>query len=168
MTFSEVSDALYNGKKVKLRNWNKAYWYCDKDHTIINHEPNGDEFPIGREPIMVLVCMAIDDWEIMEDEPSHTGFTFDVALDELKEGKRLARRGWNENNQFVVYCKGNTVPARCIKVKAAKNYYILHGSKNDMVTISPHLDMKAADGSYNTGWVPTQTDMLADDWYVVE
>ena len=36
-----------------------------------------------------------------------------------------------------------------------------------VVTICPHIDMKAADGSIVIGWLASQTDMLADDWVVV-
>jgi hypothetical protein len=36
------------------------------------------------------------------------------------------------------------------------------------VTICPHIDMKAADGSLVIGWLASQTDMLAEDWIVVE
>jgi hypothetical protein len=30
------------------------------------------------------------------------------------------------------------------------------------------IDMKAADGSIVIGWLASQTDMLAEDWVVVE
>lgn len=53
-----------------------------------------------------------------------------------------------------------------MKVKEVKKFY--QNEKQDTVTINPHIDMKAADGAYVTGWFASQTDMLADDWYVVE
>ena len=67
---------------------------------------------------------------------------------------------------FLVLCPGNTVPADHMKVKEVKKFY--QNEKRDTVTINPHIDMKAADGTYVTDWIASQTDMLADDWYVVE
>lgn len=65
-----------------------------------------------------------------------------------------------------IHSPGNTVPADHMKVKEVKKFY--QNEKRDTVTINPHIDMKAADGTYVTGWIASQTDMLADDWYVVE
>jgi hypothetical protein len=36
------------------------------------------------------------------------------------------------------------------------------------ITIGAHIDMRAADGSLVIGWFASQTDMLAEDWMVVE
>jgi hypothetical protein len=44
----------------------------------------------------------------------------------------------------------------------AKNYYT-----GTDVKIAPHIDMKAADGTYVVGWLASQTDMLAEDWKIV-
>ena len=35
------------------------------------------------------------------------------------------------------------------------------------ITIAPHIDMKAADGTLVIGWLASQTDMLAEDWQAV-
>lgn len=40
-------------------------------------------------------------------------------------------------------------------------------NKDDTVEIMPHIDMKNAQNKLIIGWVPTQTDMLSDDWYIV-
>jgi len=40
--------------------------------------------------------------------------------------------------------------------------------EGEVFNILPHLDMKTADGSIQIGWLASQTDMLADDWRVVE
>ena len=36
------------------------------------------------------------------------------------------------------------------------------------VKVMPYITMKAADGSIVMGWLASQTDMLADDWVIVE
>ena len=38
----------------------------------------------------------------------------------------------------------------------------------DEIEICPHIDMKTADNKLVIGWLASQTDMLAEDWDVVE
>lgn len=76
------------------------------------------------------------------------GFSFGQALTLLKTGKRMARSGWNGKGMFVflvpgIYPDGTT-----------SNYHA-------------HIDMKTADGQV-VPWLASQTDVLAEDWQVVE
>lgn len=45
----------------------------------------------------------------------------------------------------------------------ARDYYGIYPVK-----ICPHIDMKAADDSYVVGWLASQTDLLAEDWVIVD
>ena len=38
----------------------------------------------------------------------------------------------------------------------------------ESIDICPHIDMKAADGSIVVGWLASQTDMLSEDWEVID
>ena len=38
----------------------------------------------------------------------------------------------------------------------------------DEVEICSHIDMKSADNKIVIGWLASQTDMLAEDWEIVE
>ena len=91
---------------------------------------------------------------------------FGLAIEAMKKGKKVARRGWNGKGMFLVLCPGSEVPADHIRVKPVKKFYQQEGRTS--VIIAPHIDLKAADGTYVTGWLASQTDMLADDWEVVE
>lgn len=42
MKFHEVSKAMDEGKKIKLKDWDNAYWY-KKGNIIINHDEDGLE-----------------------------------------------------------------------------------------------------------------------------
>ena len=90
-------------------------------------------------------------------------FDFGEALKALKDGKAVARAGWNGEGMFLVLQNGSTVEGYNMRNEPARYYY---GRKD--VKINPHIDMKAADDTYVVGWSPSQTDMLADDWYIVE
>ena len=85
---------------------------------------------------------------------------FSKALDAVKSGKRIARKGWNGQNMFVFL-----VPGSDFTVNREPLLSMLgHGAP---VTYRPHLDLHAADGTIGT-WLASQTDLLADDWFIVQ
>ena len=88
---------------------------------------------------------------------------FGWALNCLKSGKVVARKGWNGKGQFLVLTPGKSVSGTNMHDANVRDYY-----KNNNVRIMGHIDMKAADDSYVVGWLASQTDMLAEDWEVVE
>jgi hypothetical protein len=71
MRYYEVSDALEAGKKIKIKQWDKAYWFM-KDGVIINHDELGIEVPADCLDLLLwsLMCVAKGDWEVVkEDRP---------------------------------------------------------------------------------------------------
>lgn len=90
-------------------------------------------------------------------------FDFGIALEALKRGKAVARHGWNGKGMFLTLQNGSEVTGTDMRNEPAKKYY-----RNSKVKICPHIDMKAADGSYVVGWLASQTDMLAEDWEIVD
>lgn len=172
MKFNEVEKSLMEGKKVKLASWKNAYWHYDKEKdTIMNHfeEDGSSEVPIAALFPHFLIWMSRDNWEVVGEEsaavPTDT-YSFGDAINFLKAGKKVARKGWNGKGMFLVLCRGREVPADHMRVKPVKKFYQQEGRVS--VIIAPHIDLKAADGTYVTGWLASQTDMLADDWFTVE
>ena len=88
---------------------------------------------------------------------------FGMALIALKRGESVARKGWNGKGMFLTLQNGSEVIGTDMRNEPAKNYY-----GDSKVKICPHIDMKAADGSYVVGWLASQTDMLAEDWEIVK
>ncbi len=86
-----------------------------------------------------------------------------MALIALKRGESVARKGWNSKGMFLTFQNGSEVIGTDMRNEPAKNYY-----GQNAVKICPHIDMKAADGSYVVGWLASQTDMLAEDWEIVK
>lgn len=103
---------------------------------------------------------------------------FGGAIEHIKKGGRAARSGWNGKGMFIYLNKGaidgeplglsNPIPEN-------------HGSTIDGVSLSlfevhdkgtstrlPNLNMNAASGNTVTGWLASQTDILAEDWVVVD
>lgn len=88
---------------------------------------------------------------------------FGQAIEALKEGKKVCRSGWNGKGMFIYLQEGSEVNGTLMRNEATKAYY---GDKT--IKINPHIDMKAADDTLVIGWLASQTDMLAEDWQIVE
>lgn len=96
--------------------------------------------------------------------------TFGAAIEAVKEGKNIQRAGWNGKNMFVYLNPGN------VDREEGKEAGLINGVSPNLfgvgqegtVTRMPNLNMKAADGSTVTGWLASQTDILAEDWTIIE
>ena len=112
--------------------------------------------------------------------------TFGGALEELKQGKLVARQGWNGKGMFIFMRPEDELSAEFIvnTVKSLpqslKEYYkgqfawtaneekSGEGPADTKIKFTAYLCMKAADGTIVNGWLASQTDMLSSDWEVVE
>lgn len=87
---------------------------------------------------------------------------FSSALLALKAGKRVARRGWNGKNMYIV--KQNGYPQG---IPINKNTAEATGLPEGTVCkFLPYLMMKTADNSF-VPWLASQTDLMAEDWELV-
>lgn len=85
---------------------------------------------------------------------------FGDAVRSLKAGKLVARSGWNGKNMFLFLVKGST-----FTVNREPLLSIL--GEGTEVQYHAHVDMKTAQGTV-VPWLCSQTDLLAEDWVVVE
>lgn len=90
------------------------------------------------------------------------GMSFGLAIEALKLGARVARAGWNGKGMWLVLDPGSVVS----EVREGSAYH--KAGVTGSFTINPHIDMKTATGEMQPGWLASQTDMLADDWQLVE
>jgi len=93
--------------------------------------------------------------------------SFGYAIEALKHGMKVCRAGWNEKNMFVYLVKETSIPKENLRNECFAHVgpLVLAGASLDLCS---HIDMKAADGSIVVGWLASHTDMLADDWMIVE
>jgi hypothetical protein len=73
---------------------------------------------------------------------------FQNALDDIKNGGRVRRAGWNGKNMELLAVRGENVEISTLP----------HGA-----VILDFILMRTVDGSY-VPWLASQTDLLADDW----
>ena len=91
-----------------------------------------------------------------------TGLNFGLALEALKAGSRVARAGWNGKGMWLVLQPGSKGPIPM----TSGSVYARHGLVE--VQIDPHIDMMTVRGTMQPGWLASQSDMLANDWSIVE
>lgn len=89
--------------------------------------------------------------------------TFGIAIELLKKGFKVTRKGWNGKGLFVVYQKAYPAGIPCnAQTAAAWNM-----QEGDLFKCEPYLQINTVNGSHAM-WVPSINDCLAADWMVVE
>lgn len=86
------------------------------------------------------------------------GVSMGDALVLLKEGHKVARKGWNGKGMFLYYVPANTYSAQ---TEIAKEYF------GDTVDYGAYIAMRTASGEV-VPWLASQTDLLAEDWVLVK
>lgn len=109
---------------------------------------------------------------ISEKSVQSENLNFGQAIEALKEGKAASRQGWNSKGMFVYLNKGShDFPEEAgklfDKIESIKISLFENGDKGT-ITRLPNLNMKSASGSTVTGWLASQTDMLAEDWCILD
>ena len=82
---------------------------------------------------------------------------FGKAIDLLKEGKKVSRKGWNGKNQYIELASN-------ISYKNADGEIININHK----TIGNKAIAFVGTSAIQIGWLASQSDMLSDDWGLIE
>lgn len=85
---------------------------------------------------------------------------FGEALLALRANKKVARSGWSGKGMFLFLVPGST-----FKVNRPPLLGIY--PEGTEVNYLPHIDMKTADDKV-VPWLASQTDVLAEDWGIVD
>lgn len=88
------------------------------------------------------------------------GLSYSHALFLINKGHKLSRKGWNGKNMFVFL-----VPGSEFKVNRPPLLGIFPEGTD--ITYRAHLDMVYADGTVGV-WLANHSDMLVNDWFIVE
>jgi len=85
---------------------------------------------------------------------------FGKALEALKTGKKVAREGWNGKEQFLFIVDGTSLEySTSADLSCLLDKEVPH---SDVIAI------KTTSGVIQVGWLASQTDMLAEDWVIVD
>lgn len=98
---------------------------------------------------------------------------FGEAVEKIKAGIPCCRAGWNGKGMFIFLNRGSSPTLDPIAENQSimplidgVNQKLFDLGAIGTVTRLPNLNMKAATGSTVTGWLASQTDILAEDWIV--
>lgn len=105
-----------------------------------------------------------------------TNMSFGQAIDAIKAGVAVARAGWNGKGMFLFLNKGSfdggklgfahgdqPQPGHQSTIDGVK-IDLFEAGDDGTVTRLPNINMRSASGATVTGWLASQTDMLAEDW----
>ena len=90
--------------------------------------------------------------------------TFGFALTALKAGYRVAREGWNVKGMYLWLLPAASVKAEWCKEPHLKGLAEANGGEIEALG---SIRMLTADKKVLTGWLASQSDMLAEDWVVL-
>ena len=88
---------------------------------------------------------------------------FGEAIQAMKDGKLITRKGWNGKNMYLWYMPPATIKAEWCKEPHLK---ALAEENGGQIECMGSVRMKTADNKVVTGWVASQADMFAEDWEI--
>jgi hypothetical protein len=92
--------------------------------------------------------------------------SFGEAICALKRGLKVCRAGWNGKGMWLALSPGQSeLPAENFWAGPNREYAASNGGS---ACVFPCITMKTATGEILMGWLASQTDMLAEDWMIVE
>jgi len=91
-----------------------------------------------------------------------TGMTFGLAIEAMKKGLKVHRKGWNGKNMWLIM-----VPSTPNKVPFMEGTPYRDAGLVRPTQIDAHIDMYTAKGTMQPGWLASQNDMLAEDWGII-
>jgi hypothetical protein len=102
--------------------------------------------------------------DVFESAYKQSGFlTFGHAIEAMKEGHKVARKGWNGKGMYAVLMPGYP---NGIKVNEATQK--VHGLKEGATLVfRPYFQLYTAQKDVAM-WSPSGSDALAEDWMIVE
>ncbi len=94
--------------------------------------------------------------------------TFGQAIEALKAGKKVTRRGWNGRGMYLWL-----LPAAELRREWCRDERLLECfGESDFLLALGSIRMYTHDSTGRkavlTGWLASQSDMLSEDWEVVE
>lgn len=92
------------------------------------------------------------------------GMTFGMAIEAMKQGMKVARRGWNGKGMYLWL-----LPATDVKKEWCHDPRLVEAmGDRDTLPCLGSIRMFTATKEVLTGWLASQTDMLSDDWEIVD
>lgn len=97
-----------------------------------------------------------------------SGLSFGLAIEALKQGKKIARTGWNGKGMWLRHIEPYAPHPDDSPAASPRNPYFKAWDNNAEAegTMLPWIGMKTADNKF-VPWLASQTDVLAEDWQII-
>lgn len=92
---------------------------------------------------------------------------FGLALEAVKKGKKVARKGWNGKGQYIFLAKDIEFRTDA-DLSEFNPEHTEEPTEQNAVFVHDALCIRTSQPAIQVGWLASQSDMLADDWYIVE
>lgn len=89
---------------------------------------------------------------------------FGQAIEALKQGKKVRRSGWNGKGMFLWLLQATEVKKEWIKDPMLLEVF----GERDTLQCLGSIRMLTATGEVLTGWLASQTDILSEDWEILD
>ena len=103
----------------------------------------------------------------MSEESKIVTMNFGLAIEALRDGKLVARKGWNGKGMFIckqvpseIYC--NIIPKMSSLPKEAKD--VLY-NRNESINYVNQMIIVKPDNTIDS-WVASVSDIFAEDWVI--
>lgn len=155
----------YIGTKIIQAEPAKRYWMEDgRKYVVTRNEVVAQEIVAAAtacdEGYKVVYKDGYTSWSpkaVFEKAYRETnGMGFGWAIEAAKMGEKIARAGWNGKNQYVEL-------ATCVSYKNAAAEVVNVDHQN----IGNKALAFVGTSGVQLGWLASQADMLANDWYIV-
>ena len=95
--------------------------------------------------------------------------TFGLAIEALRKGLKVARAGWNGKGMWIVLMPSLYLPPfnTADELRKVNDRTAKHIGEDKPLDSQPYFAMWTAQGKWQPGWLPSQADMLAEDWEIV-
>ena len=87
---------------------------------------------------------------------------FGWAIQAMKRGEKVCRRGWNGKGMFAYYVPAASYPMNRNNLETMGGLF-----EDDMIPYRHYLALKTAQNDVAT-WSPSTSDALAEDWEIAE
>jgi hypothetical protein len=141
----------------------KAYRQLPVSNSLISYEVRG-EYGLN--------------WHFAEGSLSDSGdcdnirttdLTFGQAIEALKQGKKVTRKGWNGKGMFLWLNIGGKIAAEKCDNEMIKDLAIKNGGEIlELGTVCMYTHDSTGRKAVLTGWLASQSDMLSEDWEIIE
>ena len=93
-----------------------------------------------------------------------------LAIKYAKQGNKITRTGWNGTGMYVVLMPELYLPpySSIDTIRKVNDRTAKHIGDDTPLDSQPYFAMFTSSKQWQPGWLPSQADLLADDYFIVD